>query len=159
MCVRLCMEFACDLRSAERFLVFFCGFCVVGFSSPGNSCGAAQDTVSERLRRWTRNPLGSARRGSNPLGVVSLDLFASRLRSQNQSILLGFACPPWRPARHVEACTPCSLIQHVSRSHSETSKKEQTYAFSRNFPKCKRRSLTTGYIAQACATCKSLHVS
>lgn len=29
-----------------------------------------QDTVSERLRRWTRNPLGSARRGSNPLGVA-----------------------------------------------------------------------------------------
>ena len=27
------------------------------------------DTVSERLRRWTRNPLGSARRGSNLLGV------------------------------------------------------------------------------------------
>ena len=30
------------------------------------------DTVSEWLRRWTRNPLGSARRGSNPLGVGSL---------------------------------------------------------------------------------------
>ena len=29
-----------------------------------------QDTVSEWSRRWTRNPLGSARRGSNPLGVV-----------------------------------------------------------------------------------------
>ena len=29
------------------------------------------DTVSERPRRWTRNPLGSARRGSNPLGVVT----------------------------------------------------------------------------------------
>ena len=28
------------------------------------------DTVSERLRRWTRNPLGSARRGSNPLAVA-----------------------------------------------------------------------------------------
>ena len=28
------------------------------------------DTVSEWLRRWTRNPLGSARRGSNPLGVA-----------------------------------------------------------------------------------------
>jgi hypothetical protein len=28
------------------------------------------DTVSEWLRRWTRNPLGFARRGSNPLGVV-----------------------------------------------------------------------------------------
>ena len=33
---------------------------------------ADQDTVSERLRRWTRNPLGSVRRGSNPLGVASL---------------------------------------------------------------------------------------
>ena len=31
-----------------------------------------KDTVSERLRRWTRNPLGSARRGSNPLGVAHL---------------------------------------------------------------------------------------
>jgi hypothetical protein len=30
--------------------------------------------VSEWLRRWTRNPLGSARRGSNPLGVVLLSL-------------------------------------------------------------------------------------
>ena len=29
----------------------------------------ALDTVPERLRRWTRNPLGSARWGSNPLGV------------------------------------------------------------------------------------------
>ena len=33
------------------------------------------DTVSEWLRRWTRNPLGSARRGSNPLGV-GVSLFA-----------------------------------------------------------------------------------
>jgi hypothetical protein len=32
------------------------------------------DTVSERLRRWTRNPLGSARRGSNPLGVDLVEL-------------------------------------------------------------------------------------
>ena len=29
----------------------------------------AIDTLAEWLRRWTRNPLGSARRGSNPLGV------------------------------------------------------------------------------------------
>ena len=36
--------------------------------------GCGNDTVSERLRRWTRNPLGSARRGSNPLGVVLLFL-------------------------------------------------------------------------------------
>ena len=26
--------------------------------------------MSEWLRRWTRNPLGSARKGSNPFGVV-----------------------------------------------------------------------------------------
>ena len=31
---------------------------------------ALRDTVSEWLRRWTRNPLGFARRGSNPLGVA-----------------------------------------------------------------------------------------
>ena len=29
----------------------------------------AKDTVSEWLRRWTRNPLGSARKGLNPFGV------------------------------------------------------------------------------------------
>ena len=29
-----------------------------------------QDRVSERLGRWTRNPLGSASRNSNPLAVV-----------------------------------------------------------------------------------------
>ena len=29
-----------------------------------------KDTVSEWLRSWTRNPMGFARRGSNPLGVV-----------------------------------------------------------------------------------------
>ena len=34
-----------------------------------NSKFDAEDTVSEWLRRWTRNPLGSARRGSNPLAV------------------------------------------------------------------------------------------
>ena len=31
---------------------------------------AITDTVSERLRRWTRNQLGSARKGLNPLGVA-----------------------------------------------------------------------------------------
>ena len=36
-----------------------------------NALSLDHDSVSERLRRWTRNPLGSARRGSNPLAVVS----------------------------------------------------------------------------------------
>ena len=44
-----------------------------------------RDTVSERLRRWTRNPLGSARRGSNPLGVVLRIAFCSaRCMHSNQ---------------------------------------------------------------------------
>lgn len=30
------------------------------------------DTMSEWLRRWIRNPLGSARAGSNPVGVDPL---------------------------------------------------------------------------------------
>ena len=30
---------------------------------------STEDTVSEWLRRWTRNPLGSARKGSNAFGV------------------------------------------------------------------------------------------
>ena len=34
----------------------------------------AHDSVSERPRRWTRNPLGSARRGSNPLAVDRVQL-------------------------------------------------------------------------------------
>ena len=37
----------------------------------GEALQLAQDTVSERSRRWTRNLLGSARRGSNPLGVAA----------------------------------------------------------------------------------------
>ena len=35
-----------------------------------NALSLDHDSVSERLRRWTRNPLGSARRGSNPLAVA-----------------------------------------------------------------------------------------
>ena len=32
----------------------------------------ARDTVAEWLRRWTANPMCSARVGSNPIGVVLL---------------------------------------------------------------------------------------
>ena len=38
---------------------------------PASAFSPKHDSVSERLRRWTRNPLGSARRGSNPLAVVA----------------------------------------------------------------------------------------
>ena len=39
-----------------------CGFMCV--------CNLVSDEVAEWLRRWTANPLGSARVGSNPIFVV-----------------------------------------------------------------------------------------
>ena len=36
------------------------------------------DEVAEWLRRWTANPLGSARVGSNPILVVSILLHAKK---------------------------------------------------------------------------------
>jgi hypothetical protein len=50
------------------------------------------DTVPERLRRLSRNPLGSARRGSNPLGV---DLATPRRGSAR--------CCDAQPPRHITA--------------------------------------------------------
>ena len=38
--------------------------------SRGMSDFVAEDTVAEWLRRWTANPMCSARVGSNPIGVV-----------------------------------------------------------------------------------------
>ena len=58
----------------------------------------SQDSVTEWLRWWTRNPLGSARRGSNPLAVASLaepcfcnrDLFCYLGRAAPQETTLRF---------------------------------------------------------------------
>ena len=38
-----------------------------------SSTTVAQDEVAEWLRRWTANPLGSARVGSNPILVDDFD--------------------------------------------------------------------------------------
>ena len=39
-------------------------------STAPQSSSSQYDSVSEWLRRWTRNPLGSARAGSNPAAVA-----------------------------------------------------------------------------------------
>ena len=39
-----------------------------------NREGSHRDTVAERLRRWTANPMCSARVGSNPTGVARFSL-------------------------------------------------------------------------------------
>ena len=36
----------------------------------GDDCALCHDEVAEWLRRWTANPLGSARVGSNPILVA-----------------------------------------------------------------------------------------
>ena len=59
--------------------------------------------MSERLKRWTRNPLGSARRGSNPLGVdccraVDCRLQGWREATENSWRLVG-GCDLWAWAK------------------------------------------------------------
>ena len=58
------------MRKALGSIPSVSNFCTRHNKKRKNKEGASNDTVSERLRRWTRNPLGSARRGSNPLGVA-----------------------------------------------------------------------------------------
>ena len=47
-----------------------------GIATMPSAC--LHDNVSEWLRRWTRNPLGSAREGSNPFVVAFLRLTMSK---------------------------------------------------------------------------------
>ena len=54
------------------------------------------DSVSEWLRRWTRNPLGSAREGSNPFAVVFVHCFAHTCAS------MICACPAYEACTHAE---------------------------------------------------------
>ena len=50
-----------DIKHFERFLLIF--------------MHTASDEVAEWLRRWTANPLGSARVGSNPILVARLRFY------------------------------------------------------------------------------------
>ena len=48
--------------------------------------------VAEWLRRWTRNPLGSARTGSNPVGSESFGVYFILLAFYGLSINVDIAC-------------------------------------------------------------------
>ena len=51
--------------------------------------------MSEWLRRWTRNPLGSARKGSNPFGVVlKTQAYTPEIGSLEVIICAGQECIP-----------------------------------------------------------------
>ena len=70
---------------------------------------SAHDSVSERLRRWTRNPLGSARRGSNPLAV---DFTSTPFGVRMQWCHLRAEC---------NAVAPAASLQQFSSRHSSLS--------------------------------------
>ena len=79
-------------------------------SNTSNSCIAP---VSERLMRWTRNPLGSARGGSNPLGVVIRKL----RKPLRDACFPRFNASAWStmlPHSHVvRSCGNCCAKTHV----------------------------------------------
>ena len=51
-----------------------------------------RDEVAEWLRRWTANPMGSARVGSNPI-LVDVSLLFLYLLTPDQKVLL-YQCEP-----------------------------------------------------------------
>ena len=62
---------------------------------------AEQDSVSERLRRWTRNPLGSARRGSNPLAAAFQSPPGGRARRGRARARLPRAAAHFSSTKHI----------------------------------------------------------
>ena len=67
-----------DLKSIglcpRRFKSYWCRFYI--------------DTVAEWLRRWTANPLGSARVGSNPISIAFFDSMAEWSKATDSSSVL-----------------------------------------------------------------------
>ena len=95
--------------------------------------------MSDRLRRWTRNPLGSARRGSNPLGVgiALVRLLRGALRRGT--------CAPARRAAH----RPFSLLQALAPRGRPPAQKKQKLTAPWGLP---RRSPTLVLIGHCAAS-------
>ena len=72
------------------------------------------DTVSEWLRRWTRNPLGSARKGSNPLAVARLRIHFCRDTCVVGPTAVGAAKRPSQSGSM--RCWTCARMQSVPPS-------------------------------------------
>ena len=76
------------------------------------------DTVSEWLRSWTRNPMGFARMGSNPIGVAFLTtrlflvLCAAREKKKVQG---GFEPPSLDSKSRVLTVTPLDQLYNLLR--------------------------------------------
>ena len=97
----------------------------------GVTLRSTKDTVSEWLRRWTRIPLGSARRGSNPLAVASnqtplqLKSSAARLPAAAPCVrawimhLLPVASKPCRgPVLFTSVCSAATFFS-FTKTHEE----------------------------------------
>ena len=64
-------------------------FCTFSMGHPCGSQQSSPDEVAEWLRRWTANPMGSARVGSNPILVdIFFFPFSSQIRTNKISIPL-----------------------------------------------------------------------
>lgn len=79
-----------------------------------NEAPGSRVVVAEWLRRWTRNPLGSPRAGSNPAGYDFAKIFLPSLLS---------VCTPKERRTSVQLTLPCqlpmSLGQTISFSNSK----------------------------------------
>ena len=82
------------------------------------------DSVSKWLRRWTRNPLGSARRGSNPLAVAFVPskgfffiVLALALHAFFSFLCVIFLTPCLSPSRSISLYILPSLSPHSASLH------------------------------------------
>ena len=82
-----------------------------------SSMAMKQDTLSEWLRRWARNPLGSARKDSNPLGVALPFVLAFNLFELDSvagaPLQLCDRCRIWRGAPSRRNGKRMNIIQQV----------------------------------------------
>ena len=106
------------------------------------------DSASERLRRWTRNPLGSACRGSNPLAVVLSALrwiCATRIR---KALVLA------RKAR-ITLGTESGVSRTLSESHDTRSSRQRSNHGGANEVAYRACLEKTGHMMNLFAKCTS----
>ena len=90
-----------------------------GFPIPPAGEPALQDSVTECLRSWTENPLGSARRVSNPFAVVHCKATSSScqatLRPSTARLHMGQPRLPWK-SNGVASCFPREISNTTSKT-------------------------------------------
>ena len=92
------------------------------------------DSVSEWLRRWTRNPLGSAREGSNPFAVAFACTSHTTFKTKkSRKLLTHFSRAPHAV---VSNWVNCLTILHTRGKSNERTKTKQRCMISITFLSC-----------------------